>query len=1128
MGSFGAVVRMVGRRGLGHWRLLLTLITGVVLSAGLMASVFLYSDAIRDLGLRHALETKPAVALDIRIRTSARATPTDFDNRRQAVDALLHAYANDITRQIVHSGTSATFFLTPPGDPVPVPETRPRAQLQFQEGFADHTRIVDGRAPGPKLAPEPGKPPQLDVLLGKASADALGVQLGQTFDLHPFWKPQAAPVVVTVVGFVEPQDPNEEYWAGATDRFRVATTGWPTYPFFVEESTLARLVGGYLPDMDISLETLAMVDIGRINSQNAQGIENRLRALDADLTAKVQYARMESAAPATIKNYREKLFFTRLPLFVVMIQVVGIVLYYLVMVASMVVERQAGEIALLKSRGASTWQVLAVFAIEAFGLCASAIIAGPLIAVGAISLLGLTPPFHDLSGGDLLRVPLSTGAVALAALGALLAFVAMLWPAYRACRHSITHYKQEISRPPTQPAFLRYYLDLVVIGAGALAFYQLRQHGSLATESLFGGLSADPVLLATPSLLILLTALVFLRLFPLALRLVAWLTSTLSGATISVALTHMVRSPIQHSRLILLLILTTAVGVFAAGFRATLEQGYQDRAAYEAGAEVRIEDIRKPASVPLEPFMDAVRNATGSQRFTPVARQNASVSIDRFGSASVAVLGIQPDFPDFAAWRDDFADTSLNELVQRLAQPPVTLPAPPAIPPGSRFMGIWAQVPLAQTAAAIGVRLRGANGVIWEYRLSPEKTPTIGAWAFYSVDLARASFARPDGAASNVERRIDSVFVRLPGTQPQVSEQMVVSFDDLQVSADPVLAPGWGANGFPGGTVLEPFDDLSRYELITGVSAVANPGQVTRGTASGDRTGNVARLAFTRGGRAGAGTAGLRRQTDQRPLPVVADAGFMVEAKKKTGDEFLMYANSQYVKVRVVGTFSLFPTFDPSKRRHVFLTDLTSFQDAASRAPSGIDAIFPNEAWMADRGAVLLTRESLAARGLNAEKVVDRAALLEAQAADPLIAASWQGILFICFAAVLLLSALGFVTHSGLSAQARSLEFAILRTMGMSGKQIIGVVSFEQCFVIAAGVAAGTLLGFPLSRLMIDSMGINEQGATALPPLLSRVGWSAIITVYTLLGIVVATTVAVLVLLYSRLAVSRALRMGEL
>ena len=49
-------------------------------------------------------------------------------------------------------------------------------------------------------------------------------------------------------------------------------------------------------------------------------------------------------------EYQEKLFFTRLPLFALMLLIVGIALYYLVLVATMLVERQAGEIALLKSR----------------------------------------------------------------------------------------------------------------------------------------------------------------------------------------------------------------------------------------------------------------------------------------------------------------------------------------------------------------------------------------------------------------------------------------------------------------------------------------------------------------------------------------------------------------------------------------------------------------------------------------------------------------------------------------------------------------------------------------------------------------------------------------------------------
>jgi putative ABC transport system permease protein len=273
---------------------------------------------------------------------------------------------------------------------------------------------------------------------------------------------------------------------------------------------------------------------------------------------------------------------------------------------------------------------------------------------------------------------------------------------------------------------------------------------------------------------------------------------------------------------------------------------------------------------------------------------------------------------------------------------------------------------------------------------------------------------------------------------------------------------------------------------------------------------------------------GLRRITDQRPLPVVVDNEFLSAAGKKKGDIFLTYVNTQYINVQIVGTFDLFPGYDPAKDDHLFLADLTQLQDAASRAPSGLGAIYPNEVWLGDRGGGVLTKDGLAKAGLQAETVDDRIEILAQQASDPLIAASWQGILFLSFSAVLLLSALGFVTYSGLSAQARSLEFAILRTMGMSGKQIIGVVSFEQCFVIVAGVVAGTLLGFPLSRLMIDAMGISEQGTSALPPLISRIGWQAIITVYTLLGVILAGTILALVLLYSRLAVSRALRMGEL
>jgi ABC-type lipoprotein release transport system permease subunit len=1126
MGSLGAVVRMVGRRSLGHWRLLATLAVGVVLAAALMSSVFLYSDAIRDLGLSHALSTKSPVSRDIHVYTSTgKLLASDYNTRRKTTDALVQRYSGDITTETVHFGTSSSFYLTDPGADVPKADTRPRAQLQFQDRLQDHVKLVAGREPAAATATPPGgAAPTVELLIGKASADALHVQVGQQFDLHPTWRDKAPVLIATVVGIIEPNDPTEAYWAGDGTRFRFDTPNWPTYPFFLDEASLVQGLGATYPDMDSTLELFSLVDVSRINSNNADSIESRLQAMTALLKQNVQDSRVETVIPDTIQSYKDKLFFTRLPLFALMIQIVGIVLFYIVMVASMVVERQTGEIALLKSRGASTWQIVTVFAIEAFFICTAAVIIGPFVAAGAIAVLGLTPPFHDLSNGHPLHVPMSAGAVGMAAFGAYLAFLALIWPAYRACRYSITNYKQEISRPKTQPAFLRYYLDLVVMGVAALAFYQLRQHGSLATDSLFGGLSADPILLATPSLLILVVALVFLRIFPLGLGLVAWITQRMNGAALSVGLTHMVRSPVQHSRLILLLILTTAVGVFAAGFRATLEQGYQDRAAYEAGAEVRIEDVRKPAQLPLAQFDASIGSITGAKDFTAATRQDATYQIASFTWTNIKVLGVQPDFAKYADWRDDFADESLDTLVRRLQQPDQALPPATVIPAGSRTIGVWAMVPIPANGFSIGLRLRQDDGTVLEYRLATSDKVGAGIWSFFVADLTRPIINRPGGVDLGQARTLDDLFVRMAGNPPMVPETDTVFFDALQVSNQALTGP---ATALSDAIIVENFDDLSRYELLTGVSAAGSPGELTRATASGGRDGSVARLSFIRG-RGGVPTVGLRRITDQRPLPVVVNDGFLNVAKKKTGDEFLIYLNSQYLKVRIVGTFSLFPGgFDPAKPTNMFLADLSKLQDAASRTPAGVSTIFPNEAWLNDRGGAL-TKESLAGAGLNAETVSDRQALLAAQNSDPLVAASWQGILFLSFSAVLLLSALGFITYSGLSAQARSLEFAILRTMGMSGRQIIGVVSFEQCFVIVAGVVAGTLLGFPLSRLMIDSMGISEQGTSALPPLISRIGWQAIITVYTLLGIILASTIAALVLLYSRLAVSRALRMGEL
>jgi hypothetical protein len=89
------------------------------------------------------------------------------------------------------------------------------------------------------------------------------------------------------------------------------------------------------------------------------------------------------------------------------------------------------------------------------------------------------------------------------------------------------------------------------------------------------------------------------------------------------------------------------------------------------------------------------------------------------------------------------------------------------------------------------------------------------------------------------------------------------------------------------------------------------------------------------------------------------------------------------------------------------------------------------------------------------------------------------------------------------------------------------VVAFEQLFVIVLGMAAGTLMGMRLGSLMIRYMGLTETGDEVLPPLQLEINWLTIGSAWLVLAAVFVVTIAAVVLLYSRLALHRVLRIGE-
>ncbi len=1120
MNSFASLLRIVVQRSLANWRLLATVIFGMVLASALMSSVILYSDAVRDLGLSFTLRQQDPLELDLEVVSNSQPGEAEiYAERRATTFRLLRRYAGSLIEHIHIYGRSSTFFLTEPGLPVDhEDDLRARAHFLFFSDIGQHVSLVEGGpAAGSPPTTDPSQRPSIEVWMSATAAGQLGVRPGDTFDLYPFWRDDVDPVEVTIAGVVEPNDATDEYWFGGSERLVVDGTRWPTYPFIIDERTFTEVLAPYLPSIDGTFETYAFVDSGRVNSRNAEVIERNLRALERAVRAELQLSVLNSELPDVIGEYQEKLFFTRLPLFALMLLIVGIALYYLVLVATMLVERQAGEIALLKSRGAGIGQIMTVYLIEGSALTVFAVVLGPLLAGLVIRLLGPTPPFADLSQGELLQVTLTAEAFGMAALGAVLALLALLWPAYRASGSSMVHFKQSLARPAKQPLFLRYYLDLVLVGVGAFLFYQLRQRGSLVTESLFGDLSADPLLLVSPALFMLMMALIFLRLFPLVLRVVSWAVRGLSGATILLGLWRMVRSPLHYSRLILLLLLATSVGMFAAGFRATLDRSFEDRAAYEAGAPARLVDLRAPTGLAPGRLEERINAIEGLDEASAVARLEVAYAPLTGRSVPADLLGVGDTFADVAYWRDDFGGDLPSMLATLQPEDEVALPDGAIVPPGSRALGLWTRISLPDSAARPGIRVRDENGRLFEYLFVSEAIDEDDGWLLYVVDLTRPFNPRNRPPDLDAPLEVESIFLSI--------RRFAAAPGRVAAVIDDLLAYPEGG-GRDDAVVIEDFESLDRYESITGASGSAET-TVTRADvdASGGRY--AAQITFNYDNSA-TSAVGLRLRRSPEPLRVLASESFLQESGTAPGDTFRLRVNRQVIEAEITGSFSLFPGFYPGHRDHLLVADLEALRGAGAGLPRVAGGIQANEVWLGSVEGVELTPEWLDAHDVRAREVYDEASIFALKSSDPLVAASWEGILFLSFGAVLLLTALGFIVFSYLAAQTRSLEFAILRTMGFSGRQIVGVVAFEQLFVIVAGVAAGTALGFPLGRLMIGALALTEDGSDVVPPLLSQVSWETVLSVYGLLALVFIATVAALARLYSRLALHRALRIGEL
>ena len=688
-----SLITLAARRIWNHRLLMLCLLLGLTVAVGLLSSVPLYADAAQNKLLQGELTEagthRPPFAFLWRYAGSWHGhvaweayTPIDVYLSEQAPDIL----GLPVEFQIRHVATDK-LRLFPTEDVAFIPnEPLMWAGVGFVTGLDEHIQLVEGGFPVENQPTPQGGAEAVEILISRKIADTLGLQVGERYILFAAGQ-DGAQIPVHIAGVWQPIDLADPFWFYQPNAFDEI--------FLTSESAFVQQV---LPASETPVASAVwyqVYDGSLVRPANVNGLLDNVATVEARVAVLLDNAALDISPVPALQSYGQSSHLLTLVLTIFSLPVIGLVFYFINLIASMVVRRGQSEIAIMRSRGIARRRIIGIIMLEGLLIGGLGLAGGLLLGKWMAQLVSQTRTFLDPTlltrdPAESLAIVLTPTAFGYALVGVALTLIALLIPALIVAKHSIVTLRWEQARSLLAPFWQRYFLDVLLLVPPLYGWYQFDRQGTIALGAGGNDPFANPLLFIVPVLFCLSLGLILIRLFPLLVRSLAWLASWLEGTTLLLTLRQLARASSQYMGPLLLLCLTVSLATFSASMAVTLDDHLWDQVYYQIGADLNLAELGEstqkgePLEMPGEtsaggeesadepqwlflPVSDHL-NVPGVQAATRVGDYDATAKTGGHQQTG-RILGIDwVDFAQVAFFRPDFAyNESLGGLMNRLA-----------------------------------------------------------------------------------------------------------------------------------------------------------------------------------------------------------------------------------------------------------------------------------------------------------------------------------------------------------------------------------------------------------------------------------------------------------------------------
>lgn len=514
-----------------------------------------------------------------------------------------------------------------------------RLSLYSMTGMEDHVEILYGRYP----ADEEDSNGFIEVMVSDETMVEQSILLDDEYTYENWKTRDGEPMKLKVVGIFRPVDENQVYWEALPED--TSTAVYTTQKLF-ENTFLGEEVEILY---SLNAKWSYIWDYEKLDISQVSGLIHAMNELDkvAVLDGKIK----DSGYVQILDDYSGKAKRVEATLLILQVPVLLLLCAFLYMISGQMLQMERNEISMLRSRGASKYQVVLLYLMQSTFLSVISLAGGIPLGAAFCKLLGASTAFLEFGATRSLAIRF-TGDVILYAVGAvILSVIVTTIPVISYSGLSIVKLKQSRSRQ-TKSLWKKLYLDVILLAVSLYGYYSFGRSSKLVMEDVLTGKSLDPLLYISFSLFILGAGLFSARIQPLLLKGSFGLFKNHMNPSTYASVLGTIRTGAKQEFIILFMILTVSIGISDTTIARTIVLNALNNTRHSVGAELVVKEkwgsnigaLSREDSLDkltyYEPDLDKYNTIPGVERVTTVTVEEKG---NVFGKTNIPakIMGIK-------------------------------------------------------------------------------------------------------------------------------------------------------------------------------------------------------------------------------------------------------------------------------------------------------------------------------------------------------------------------------------------------------------------------------------------------------------------------------------------------------